>query len=448
MSRARSEILLFVRSAKGIGILPGTPSRNFSLSSISAAQRKYKLVVVGGGAGGCGTASKFVNKFAPGEVCVIDPASEHYYQPMWTLVGGGTKNLSQSVRPMKSVLPSKATWLQDSVQTFEPTKNQVVTSNGDVVSYEWLVVATGLQTRYDKIKGLPEAFDHPGVGSNYSAKYVEKTTKAIEEFKGGKAVFTFPMGAIKCPGAPQKIVYMAEENWRQKGIKADIEFRSSLGVLFGVKKYADALWEVVKGRGINVHLKQNLVEVRPETKEAVFENLDSGEQTVVNYDMLHVTPPMETPPCLSGSNNPDLVDAAGYLTVNKETLQHTKFPNIFGIGDCTNVPTSKTAAAVAAQLGIMRKNLGAAISGTNLPAKYDGYTSCPLVTGSSTCILAEFDFQAPPQPLETFPVNQAKERRTMYLMKAHVMPQLYWLALLKGNWEGPAIFRKLFRLGF
>merc|ERR1712029_244408 len=163
-------------------------------------------------------------------------------------------------------------------------------------------------------------------------------------------------------------------------------------------------------------------------------------------DMIHITPPMATPEVLS--SNKDLSDASGFLSVNKETLQHTKYQNIFGIGDCTNIPTAKTAAAVAAQLGIMRKNLGAAISGSPPPAKYDGYTSFPLVTGSSTCILAEFDFQAPPQPLETFPVNQAKERRTMYLMKAHVMPQLYWLALLKGNWEGPAIFRKLFRLGF
>ena len=138
-------------------------------------------------------------------------------------------------------------------------------------------------------------------------------------------MFTFPNSPIKCAGAPQKIMYIAEESFRERGIKADIEFRSSLGVLFGVKKYADALWEVVKGRNINVHLRQNLIEIKPDTKEAVFENLDNGEKTTVNYDMIHITPAMETPDCLSKSDNPDLVDVGGFLMVNKETLQHTKY---------------------------------------------------------------------------------------------------------------------------
>jgi len=421
------------------------PSWCLQQRNLSTDQR-YRLVIVGGGAGGCGTANKFASKLGAGQVCVIEPKENHYYQPMWTLVGGGAKRLEQSVRPMSSLLPSSATWLRDSVAAFHPDTNQVVTEGGAVVEYDYLVVATGLTLRFDKIKGLPEAFDTPGVGSNYSKDYVEKTTKAIADFQGGNAIFTFPNSPIKCAGAPQKIMYLAEETWRQRGIlaKTNIQYRSSLAVLFGVKKYADALWEVVRGRGINVHLRQHLVEVRPDTKEAVFEHLDSGELETVSYDLLHVTPPMATPACLSGSQ---LADPAGFLAVNKETLQHQTFPNVFGIGDCTSVPVAKTAAAVAAQLGILRKNLTAAMSGQAPAARYEGYTSCPLVTGKSSCILAEFDFQAPPQPLETFPVNQAKERWFMYQLKAHLMPHLYWHGLVKGWWEGPALFRKLFRFG-
>ena len=112
-----------------------------------SAEHKFKLVVVGGGAGGCGTANKFVSKFGPGEVCVIEPATEHYYQPMWTLVGGGVKTLEQSVRPMGSLLPREATWLRDSVSSFDPDRCSLTTANGDVVSYDWLVVATGLTLR-------------------------------------------------------------------------------------------------------------------------------------------------------------------------------------------------------------------------------------------------------------------------------------------------------------
>jgi len=405
----------------------------------------FKLVVVGGGAG---TAAKFAGRLGGKEkVAVIEPADMHYYQPMWTLVGGGLKDVSQSGRSMQSCLPKNATWLKDSVTNFQPGSNKLILKSGDVVTYEFLVVALGLQLRYDKIKGLPEAFDTPGVGSNYSVDYVEKTQAALKNFKGGNAIFTFPNSPIKCPGAPQKIMYIAEETFRLCGIPANIHYYSSLPVIFGVKKYADALWDIVNKRGINVHLRHNLIEVRPHTKEAVFEQLDTKEQVTVPYSMLHVTPPMSPPDCLA--TNSELADAAGYLSVNKETLQHTKFPNIFGVGDCTNSPNSKTAAAVAGQLGVIRKNLGAALAGSQpLPAKYDGYTSCPLVTGKNTVILAEFDFQAPPQPLETFPINQAKSRWTMYQLKAHAMPQLYWFGLIKGWWEGPGIFRKLFHLGF
>merc|ERR1712025_604660 len=97
-----------------------------------------------------------------------------------------------------------------------------------------------------------------------------------------------------------------------------------------------------------------LIEIVPDNKEAVFENLDSGEKTVVKYDMIHITPPMSTPDCLSKSGDPELVDTAGFLKIDKETLQHDRYKNIFGVGDCTNIPTAKTAAAVAAQLGILR----------------------------------------------------------------------------------------------
>ena len=192
-----------------------------------SAEHRFKLVVVGGGAGGCATAHKFVSRWGPGEVCVIEPSSDHYYQPMWTLVGGGVKTLEQSVRPMQSLLPRQATWLRDSVETFHPDTNTLVTAAGDTVSYDWLVIATGIQlrwqiqihinihiqvifkfifkfififSRYDKIKGLPEAFDTPGVGSNYSYKYVEKTQRAIKEFVGGVALFTLPSTPIKCAG--------------------------------------------------------------------------------------------------------------------------------------------------------------------------------------------------------------------------------------------------------
>ncbi|XP_077869309.1 sulfide:quinone oxidoreductase, mitochondrial-like, partial [Saccoglossus kowalevskii] len=272
------------------------------------------------------------------------------------------------------------------------------------------------------VKGLQEALKHdPSVCSNYSSLYVEKTFPAIQNFSEGNAIFTFPSTPVKCAGAPQKIMYLAEDYWRKNGKreKVNIKFNTSLDKMFTVKKYADALTEIASSRGIARNFLHNLIEVRHEKKEAVFEILNSGEkkETVTfPYSMLHVCPPMMTPDVLRNSS---LVDATGFCDVNMYTGQHTKYPNVFAIGDCGNWPTSKT---------------------------YDGYTSCPLITQYGKLILAEFGYNA--EVLETFPIiDQGKESRIMYIMKTDMMPMIYWQGLLKGLWNGPGVWRKLMHLG-
>lgn len=155
--------------------------------------------------------------------------------------------------------------------------------------------------------------------------------------------------------------------------------------------------------------------------------------------MLHVVPPMSTPSALR-ENSGDLVNEAGFVNVNKFTLQHVKYPNVFAIGDCSASPNSKTAAAAAAQSQVVFKNLSEIVEGRKPILNYDGYASCPLVTGYNTCILAEFDYNL--QPLESFPmINQAKERFSMFYLKRDLMPPLYWHLMLNGLWNGPAVIR-------
>ncbi|KAK4310135.1 hypothetical protein Pmani_018274 [Petrolisthes manimaculis] len=357
--------------------------RNTAAFSTSyKVHKSYKVVVVGGGAGGCATAAKFASKLGQGNVAVIEPADMHYYQPMWTLVGGGMKKLEDSGKPMSQVLPKKADWIKQRAVSFEPDNNTVTTQDGQQVQYEYLVVALGMQLNYHQIKGLPAAFETPGVCSNYSTLYVNKTLAALQNFRQGNALFSFPATPIKCAGAPQKIMYIAEEYFRKHGKRdqANIIYNTSLPVIFGIKKYADALWEIVKERNISVNLRHNLIEVKPDSKEAIFQNLDDPEDLkTYQYEMLHVTPPMSSPDVLRQCSQ--LVDAAGYLDVNKETLQHVRYPNVFGLGDSSNVPTSKTAAAVAGQVGVLGKNLSLVLKGDKPRHLYDGYTSCPLVTG-------------------------------------------------------------------
>lgn len=417
-------------------------------ASPGAGTINCKLLVCGGGAGGCSIAAKYADAMGPGGCVVVEPADTHYYQPMWTLVGGGMKTLDQSARSMASVLPKKAKWIQDSVAAFEPQENRIVTANGTEIKYEFMVVALGLDLHYEAIPGLEEALamEGSGVCSNYSHKYVNRTYKCIQDFQKGNALFTFPNTPIKCAGAPQKAAYVTDALLRKLGKRerASVKYRTSLPAIFSAKKYADKLWEVCRNRDINVALRRELVEIKPSAREAVFKNLEKPFDLMTeDFEMLHVVPPMGPPAVLK--NCPELTDQAGYLSVNRETLQHTKYQNIFGIGDCTNLPTSKTAAAVAAQNGVLSKNLSAVIRNQPPTAKYDGYTSCPLVTSLNTCILAEFDYNL--EPLETFPFDQSKERYTSFFLKKEIMPLLYWHGLLNGLWNGPAFFRHLFHLG-
>ncbi|PAA73501.1 hypothetical protein BOX15_Mlig023963g2 [Macrostomum lignano] len=420
--------------------------RLYSSGSQSAAAKHFKVVVAGGGCGGCSVANRMANKLGQGQVCVVEPNDTHYYQPMWTLVGGGIKQFAQSGTRMVDLLPSKAEWLRTSVSRIDPESQAVTLANGDKVTYDYLVVALGVQLLYGRIEGALDALrNDPTVCSNYHPEFVLKTRPAFDLVQGGNAIFTFPNGPIKCPGAPQKIMYLLDDHLRERGIRdrVSVKYNTSLPVIFGVKKYAAALNKVCERKGIEVNYRHNLVNVDWKNKRATFEHLDSNEKREFDYSFLHIAPQVGPLDIMAGS--PLSLDGSGWVSVKKTSLQHEKYPNVFALGDCSNVPTSKTAAAVASQASIVATNLSEVMAGR--PAEkqiYDGYTSCPLVTSYKTVIMAEFDYNA--QPLETFPLDQGKERRSMYLMKTQLLPQVYWHGLVKGRWTGPAPLRKMFDL--
>ncbi|XP_052740204.1 uncharacterized protein LOC112050512 [Bicyclus anynana] len=375
--------------------------RTFSVSTTNNANFSCRLLVVGGGSGGCSMAAKFARKLKKDSVIILEPSSDHYYQPLFTLVGAGVTSLSTTRRQARAVLPSAANWLQDSALSIDPANGVLTTVKGDTIRYEYLVVAVGLVNDYGKVPGLTEALNdkNSGVSTIFSSEYCEKTWADIKGFKGGDAVFTFPDTPIKCPGAPQKIAYMADAYFNKSNVrsKSNITYNTCLPVIFGVKKYADVLLKVAERKKIALNYKTVLKEVHSDKKEAVFVTACEGNDktTTQRYDMLHVTPPMKTPEFLQ--NSKELVDATGFLTVDKYTLQHTKYPNIYGIGDCTNTPNSKTAAAIAKQGYVLEHNLLSTMRRNNPHEKYDGYGACPLVTSYNTCVLAEFVYDGVPR---------------------------------------------------
>ncbi|XP_034950240.1 sulfide:quinone oxidoreductase, mitochondrial [Chelonus insularis] len=406
-----------------------------------------KFLVIGGGTGGCTMAAKLVNRFnsPPEHVLVLEPNEIHYYQPLFTLIGGGLKTFKSSRKRMIDVLPRKAQWIKDSVVVFEPDVNRVSTSSGVIIEYEIMIVAMGLQLYWSKIPGLVENLKNPNaqVCSIYGSDTVNDVFQKIQNTQKGPGVFTFPNTPVKCPGAPQKIAYLAEEYWRDKNLRKDIDviYNTALPNIFGVKKYADALWDVCKNRDIKVNVQTVLSEIRGDSKEAIFINLNKPNELIIQkYGLLHVCPPMGPPEILK--QHTQLTNSAGFLSIDPHTLQHTTYKNIYGIGDCTSTPNSKTMAAIASQSKILYDNIMNDLSGKPMTAVYNGYASCPLVTGRNKCILAEFDYNL--KPLETFPINQKNEYWAMFMMKKYFFPFLYWNFMLKGKWNGPEIFRKIF----
>jgi sulfide:quinone oxidoreductase len=393
--------------------------------------RHHQIVIVGGGAAGLTVAAQLTKGwFNKCDVAVIEPSDKHYYQPLWTLVGGGVVSKEATQRTEASVMPRRVQWIRDAVMEFHPEENLLVTSSGAKISYDWLVVAAGIQLNWNKIPELKESIGKDGVCSNYSYQTVNSTWENIRNFRGGTALFTHPSGAVKCGGAPQKIMYLADDYFRQQGVreKSNLIFAIANPTIFAVAKYRDALEKVVERKGIDCRFQHELIEIRPDSKEAIFKRFDTGEDVTIPYDMLHVAPPMSAPTFIAKSA---LADTEGWVDVDKGTLQHRRYPNIFGIGDCSSLPTSKTAAAIRKQAPVLVANLKASMVGAPLTKRYNGYTSCPLITGYGSLVLAEFDYDK--NPTETFPFDQSKERWSMWLLKRFLLPILYWHGMLKGR---------------
>lgn len=387
------------------------------------------LVIVGAGTGGISTMHALRRKKVFSKITIIDPAETHYYQPLWTLVGGGVSQVQESERSMRSLIPSDVDWVKDTVSKFDPDANIVKTSSGHEIKYDYLIVAAGIQIDWDKIKGLKETLGSNGVSTNYSIQYVCQTWEFIKNLKSGKALFTYPSTPIKCAGAPQKIMYLADDWFRRANVRKeiDIEFVSAGAAIFGVEKYKLALEEVIKDRAINTSYGLDLIEIDGPKKIATFKNMQSNEILTKEFDFIHVTPPMSAPDFIKNS---PLSEDSSWMSVDQHSLQHIKYKNVFGLGDCTSTPNSKTGAAIRKQAPVLIDNLIAVVNGQSPNKSYNGYASCPLVTKRGACILAEFEYGG--KIAETFPFDQAKERLSMYILKKTILPFLYWNFMMKG----------------
>jgi sulfide:quinone oxidoreductase len=427
----------------------------FGLPILEAMGNHHDILIIGGGTAGIMTAAQLRRKDKKLNIAILDPAKDHWYQPAWTLVGAGTFSMKETRRDERDQIPEGVTWIQEAAARFEPEQSAVISASGKRFTYGHLVVCPGIKLDMDALPGLRDALQTDSVCSNYVDP--EKTLRVLKAFKGGNAVFTQPATPIKCGGAPQKAAYLADEFFRRSGVrdKTRLVFATPGSVIFGVEPFRFALEDVVRKKNIILKTFYKPVRIDPAKKEIHFawskpgdnqcvitedhglkEKVEGESIIVMPYDMLHLAPPQSAPDfvkdsplaCAEGPNK-------GWLDVNINTLQHKRYPNIFGLGDVAALPTAKTGAAIRKQAPVVVANILQRIKdGALASERYEGYSSCPLVTGYGKMLLAEFKYDnvRDSDPLLSKLFDTSKPLWSMWVLKKYGLPWLYWNKMMKG----------------
>ena len=419
-----------------------------------AMSKHYNVVVIGAGTGGIMTAAQIKNQKRDASIAIIDPAETHYYQPAWTLVGAGAYDYNKTGRPMSSVIPKGCDWVKDAVTTIDADNSKVNTANSGELSYDVLVAAPGIQIDVDGIPGLKEGLEAGVVCSNYTDP--KKTWELVQKFKGGNAVFTQPTTPIKCGGAPQKIMYLADDHWAKTGVKSDtnVIFATPGSVIFGVPDFAKTLTKVLQRKNIHFKPFYAISKIDVANKEVHFTNAKPGENHcvvnegnglsertegdsayVIPFDLLHLAPPQSAPDFIKNSPLSNGTPG-GWIDVDINTLQHNKYPNVFAVGDAAALPTAKTGAAIRKQAPVVAGNVVAMLNSNKITdAQYEGYSSCPLVTGYGKMVLAEFKYNnvRDSDPFLSKFVDTTKENYSMWILKKFGLPYMYWNRMMKGK---------------
>lgn len=437
----------------------------------AASDATGKIVIVGAGLAGLSTAARLTKKLKNPNITIIEPNQKSVsYQAGTSLIVAGVMNKEDVDYYTADFLPDGVKWIQKAAANFDPKANKVILDDGSEISYDYLVIATGIMLDYGAVDGLTgmtttsstdNAEVKQTIGKNgiYSLYFIDGAVdakagideliakaKALPQGQKLEAVFSDSPTAIKCGGAPKKIAYITNDLLERAGVKdrVNITFYTNSGALFNVPEYAKAIEEQFIKRDFKFFYKTKLVAVDPQTQTATFEKsweekgewdedlqefemVKKTEQFQKKFDFLHVVPHQKVNKAVADS---PVGSANGWVPVDKETLQHVVYKNVFSLGDCAAIPLGKTGGSARKQYKVVVSNLIAQMEGKELTAKYDGYTVCPLITKIGRVMFAEFDWKG---VAPTFPLDPTQERWTMWLLKAYLMKPMVMYGMLPGR---------------
>lgn len=447
---------------KLMGISPIAASVLASTTSTAAQAStdvKGKVVIVGGGAGALMALARIYRAISKPDITIIAPNEIHLYQPGQVFIGAGVMKMEDIILDNKSYIDEEeVTWIKDEVASFDAKNNSLTTRGGEKVNYDFLVVATGTQNNYAQIKGLTEEdIGTNGITSVYLSDLEKGTAKGATDTwqwfqdlketaktKKPKVIFTHPNTAVKCGGAPQKMLFLAADFLKQDALSADFKFVASLDKLFSLPSVEASLLEEQKRYDtIENKLQHHLESVDVKAKKATFihaweeevydpdfdvkEKVSKTERIEMEYDFLHVVPPMSPVNALMES---DLLGDDGWLDVDKHTLQHKKYSNIFGIGDTCGIPMGKTGGSARHHGPILTQNLIDVMQGKKPSEIFDGYTVCPIKTEYGKILMAEFNYDG---PSPTLPLDIAKPRWMWWAFDLYMLKPMYQYLMLTGR---------------
>jgi sulfide:quinone oxidoreductase len=469
---SRRDAIKLMGLTGGAAMMVGAPT-----SAKASSSAKGKIVIVGGGLAGMSTAARLTHHLDNPDITVIEPGElATSYQPGQTLVGAGIWDKSEVVYKTDDFVPDGVEIIKEKAVEFDPQNNTVKTSGGKTAKYDIMIIAAGVKLDYGKIEGLgidqtiTSTGDHTpvskvigknGLASIYYQQGSEDTWKEMQKFiadaKSGKkvkGVYTHPNTPIKCGGAPKKIMYLTDARLREAGARdnAELTFYPNGGKMFGIRDYHEAIVKQFEARDMKWHYKHNLVAVDPEKKIATFDKhwqekgeydadldeydmITKHEKVEVPYDFMHITPPMKAAEEIANS---PVGSKKGWVPVNKETLQHVKFPNVFALGDIAAVPMGKTGGSARKQYKVVVDNVISVMEGKEPTAKYDGYTVCPLITSIGTVMLAEFNWASKKlgsgknAALIPF-LDPTEERWIWWLLKVYALKPMTQYGMLSGR---------------